>query len=273
MSRPARVGRSAGWHADPVTELSPDCARCVGLCCVALPFAVSADFPVDKPAGTPCVNLLDDFRCRIHDRLRPRGFRGCASYDCFGAGQQVSQHTYRGQDWRGDPATAQQMFAVYPVVRQLHELLWLLTEAHRRVPHDDVATTITATERLAAGTPAELLALDVAAHRGRVGALLDRVSRKVRGTTRHQHRHADLAGADLREADLRLADLRGALLIAADLRGADLRTADLLGADLRDADLRGANLGDALFLTGPQLAQARGDARTTTELARPSHWS
>ena len=69
------------------SELQADCARCFGLCCVALPFAASADFAVDKAAGSPCRNLRTDFGCGIHAELRQRGFNGCTVYDCFGAGQ------------------------------------------------------------------------------------------------------------------------------------------------------------------------------------------
>ena len=87
----------------------------------------SADFAIDKPAGQPCPNLGDDLRRGIHARLRDEGFPGCSAYDCFGAGQHVSQVTYGGTDWRHDPATARQMFAVLPVVQRLHELRWHLT--------------------------------------------------------------------------------------------------------------------------------------------------
>ena len=48
--------------ADGVPELTADCGRCFGLCCVALPFSRSADFAYDKPAGEPCVNLQPDSR-------------------------------------------------------------------------------------------------------------------------------------------------------------------------------------------------------------------
>ena len=67
-------------------DLRADCARCFGLCCVAPAFAASADFAIDKPAGQACPHLAGDFRCGIHDELRPRGFPGCTVYDCFGAG-------------------------------------------------------------------------------------------------------------------------------------------------------------------------------------------
>ncbi|GAA2958167.1 hypothetical protein GCM10020227_26590 [Streptomyces flavovirens] len=110
-------------------DLRADCANCFGLCCVALTLTASADFAIDKDAGTPCRNLRDDFRCGIHTRLRTEGFPGCTVYDCFGAGQKISQHTYQGEDWRRRPDTARQMFQAFPVMRQLHELLWYLTEA------------------------------------------------------------------------------------------------------------------------------------------------
>ncbi|WP_233515544.1 pentapeptide repeat-containing protein [Marinitenerispora sediminis] len=261
--------------------LRADCANCFGLCCVALPFSASADFAVDKAAGEPCGNLKSDFGCGIHARLRERGFAGCTVFDCFGAGQQVSQTTFGGRDWRRNPGTARQMFDVFPVMRHLHELLWYLTEAlslpAARPVHPDLRRMLDGVERLTGGTADDLLAADLPTLRSEVSALLTRVSELVRAGVpgrRRNHRGADLIGARLRGADLRGANLRGAYLIAADLRGADLRTADLIGADLRDADLRGADLTGGIFLTQPQLDSARGDAETRLPeaLSRPAHW-
>lgn len=253
-----------------MTELRADCARCSALCCVVPALARSADFAIDKPAGHPCPNLLADSRCGIHAELRPRGFPGCDAYDCFGAGQRVTALTGgRGR------LTA----AVFPVVRQLHELLWYLTSAlalpGARPLHGELRRALAETERHAAGDPATLAALDLDAHGQRVDALLRRVSSLVRGPRRRDRRGADLIGADLHGADLRGADLRGAYLIGADLRGADLRLADLIGADLRAADLAGADLTGSLFATQPQVAAARGDAATRlpADLRRPEHWS
>jgi uncharacterized protein YjbI with pentapeptide repeats len=261
-------------------RLTADCSRCAALCCVALPFAASSDFAVDKPAGTPCRHLQPDFRCCIHAGLREAGYPGCTVYDCFGAGQQVVQVTFGGRDWRSDPELAASMFATFPVVRVLHELLWYLTEARAlpaAAPLSDVLDEALAeTDRLAAGTPEELAALDVEAHRRSVADLLRQVSDRARARRPGpDHRGGHLLGARLRGADLRRASFRGALLVGADLRGADLRGADLLGADLRGADLRGADLRDALFLTGAQIAAARGDAgtRLPPTLPRPGHWT
>ena len=84
---------------DEVADLRADCARCSALCCVALPYAASADFAYDKPAGRPCRHL-DGHACSIHAELPQRGFPGCTVFDCLGAGQQVTQHTYGGLTWR-----------------------------------------------------------------------------------------------------------------------------------------------------------------------------
>ncbi|WP_133915592.1 pentapeptide repeat-containing protein [Streptomyces sp. NBC_00582] len=263
--------------------LRGDCANCFGLCCVALPFARSADFAVDKPAGRPCLNLAEDHRCGIHERLRQKGFTGCTVYDCFGAGQKVAQVTFGGRDWRGAPAEhSRAMFEVFPVVRQLHELLWYLTEAlalpAARPVHPELRRALERTEALTRRTPQELIALDVPAHRQEVNVLLLRTSELARAGVRGRRkdrRGADLMGARLKGTDLRGANLRGAYLIAADLTGADLRGADLIGADLRDTDLTDADLTDAIFLTQPQLNAARGNAATRlpASVTRPVHWT
>jgi uncharacterized protein YjbI with pentapeptide repeats len=247
---------------------------------VAPAFSASADFAIDKPAGCACPNLGQDFRCGIHTRLRQQGFPGCTVYDCFGAGQQVSQRTFGGRDWRSDPATARRMFDVFPIMRQLHELLWYLTEARTLPParplRAELDRALADTERLTGGDPTTLLALDVATLRDDVSGLLLRASELARaGFRSRDHRGADLIGARLRGADLRGANLRGAYLIGADLRGADLRVADVIGADLRNAELHGADLTGGIYLVQAQLDAARGDSTTTLppSLHRPAHWS
>ncbi|GAA2064936.1 pentapeptide repeat-containing protein [Catenulispora yoronensis] len=263
------------------SDLRADCSNCFALCCVGLAFTASRDFAVDKDPGTPCPNLAADDRCSIHTGLRGRGFPGCTVYDCFGAGQKLSRDTFGGVSWRAAPEQAGQMFAALPVMRQLHEMLWYLAEAEELASASalkaEIGWSAEETERLT-GLPAEeLLALDVAAHRADVSALLSEVSTLVRaGTGRKKDRRgADLIGARLRGADLSGADLRGAYLIGADLTAADLRKADLIGADLRDANLTGADLTGAVFVTQAQMNAATGDQSTKIPagLARPDHWT
>ncbi len=277
MAAGSDVPSADGWS----TNLVADCERCTGLCCVAPAFSVSADFGFDKPAGRPCRHLLPAFHCDIHARLRSDGMRGCAVYDCFGAGQRVSQVTFAGADWRTTPHLAGQMFEAFAVMRQLHELLWYLTAAlamptssalryEARLARDTI-------EELTQRDADSLLVLDVDAHRNEANAVLVAISEHMRAGVRPaalDRRGADLIGVNLRAADLTGANLRGALLIGADLTAADLTLADVTGADVRDTDFSGANLADGLFLTQTQLEAAKGDLHTRlpVKLSRPRHW-
>jgi uncharacterized protein YjbI with pentapeptide repeats len=271
-------------------NLRVDCEKCFGLCCVALYFSASEGFPKDKEAGKACINLQSDFRCSIHKNLRKQGLKGCTAYDCFGAGQKVAQVTYSGHDWRQNPEKAEEMFEVFLVMRQLHEMLWYLMSALKLPPayhlKSELSSMVEETVGLTLLNPETLIELDLAAHRIKVNSLLQQVSELVRTETnnrRNNHlrrqktitKRLDFIGADLRKTDLRGADLRGAYLIAADLRGADLSGADLIGADLRDTDLRGANLTNSIFLTQAQINAAKGDMHTKLPmlLIRPDYWS
>jgi uncharacterized protein YjbI with pentapeptide repeats len=200
-------------------------------------------------------------------------------YDCFGAGQKVSQVTFAGRDWRASPSIAPDMFTAFTVMRHLHELLWYVTAAlalDAAAPvRADLVRARAETERLTGLGADDLITLDIVAHRDSVNAVLRRASELARARYRGPDRSgADLVGADLSGADLRGANLRGAYLIGADLTGADLDLADVTGADLRGANLTGARLGGTIFLIQSQVDSASGDATTAlpASLTRPAHW-
>ncbi|WP_276732790.1 pentapeptide repeat-containing protein [Bacillus sp. (in: firmicutes)] len=271
-------------HDNMHHDLSADCQQCFGLCCVALPYAKSADFAFDKDGGTPCRNLQSNYQCSIHKNLREKGFRGCSAYECFGAGQKVSQITYVGKDWRNNPETANEMFDVFPIMQQLHEMLWYLHEAlsleAAKPIHCELRTCFEKTDKLTRLSKESLLTLQVHEHRTEVNEWLLKTSELVRARARNPKlpkkisRGSVLIGVKLKGLDLRGANLRGALLIAADLRNADLRMTDFIGADLRDADLRGADLTGSIFLTQAQVNAANGDSNTKLpqSLQIPAHW-
>lgn len=271
-------------------NLRADCGNCYGLCCVALYFSASEGFPSDKEAGKPCFNLLPDFRCSVYTNLRELGLKGCTAFDCFGAGQKVSQMHFAGQDWRIAPQFAPKMFETFHIIRQLHELLWYLTETLTLEAafqiYGPLKSMLDKTEQLTYLSADLLPELDLAKHRKEVDALLQKTSEYVRTeigcgpkiSSKPQKRLGkrwDLIGSDLRDADLSGKNLRGAYLMAADLREADLNGTDLIGADLRDADLRGADLSTSLFLTQAQVNNAGGDTYTKLPpaLTRPKHWN
>jgi uncharacterized protein YjbI with pentapeptide repeats len=266
-------------------NLRADCENCFGLCCVALPFTKTADFALNKEGGTPCQNLNTEYRCNIHEKLRKSGFSGCTVYECFGAGQKVSQSTFNGISWRENPEVADEMFHVFPIIQQLHEMLLYLQEALTREETEDIKKELLdmydETEKLTYLSPKQLLELDVPSHRSIVNELLLRTSALVRGAVpsklkngKGQHKGKSFFGAKLKGVNFRGADLRGAFFIAADLRNADLRNADFIGADLRDTDLSGADLTGSIFLTQAQVNSAKGDLKTKLPgtLSTPIHW-
>lgn len=270
-------------------SLKNDCKKCFGFCCVALYFSASEGFPTNKEGGKPCINLQHDFSCSVHSSLIEKGLKGCTAYDCFGAGQKVAQVIYSGQDWQKAPELAQQMFEVFSIMRQLHEMLWYLTGAiflkMSSSVRGDLEHLIGETESLTHLDANSLLELDIASHRDKVNALLQKISRLVRTEAPRNEKNTlncrkkiagrlDLIGANLRKVNLKGVDLGGALLIAADLRGNNLSTTNLIGADLRDADIRGANLVESLFITQSQINTAKGDSTTRLPvwIDRPKVW-
>lgn len=268
-------------------SLRPDCGNCFALCCTAFGFTRSADFPINKPAGSPCHNLADDFSCTIHDTMRPRGFRGCTVFDCFGAGQNVSQGLFAGKSWLQEPVSKSEMFSAFAVARQLHEMLWYLVAAQARTFDPDASRRAVelrnTIEQALGGEVAKLLSLNVQDLHAHVRSTLISVSEEVRASylaVGDDHLDpalkpgADLMGKNLSSRRLCGANLRGAYLIATDLRDCDFSGVDLLGADFRDTRLEGADLSQALYVTQPQLNAAKGNRATLlpSDLEMPSHW-
>ena len=58
-------------------ELSIDCEKCSGLCCVALYCSKTDGFPENKPADIPCKHLESNFKRTIHTQLLKKNMKGC----------------------------------------------------------------------------------------------------------------------------------------------------------------------------------------------------
>lgn len=258
-----------------------DCEKCYGFCCVALYFSKCDGFPTDKVAGKPCINLKDDFTCKVHKNLRKKGLKGCTSYDCFGAGQKVAQERYKGKSWKNSPGLSQEMFDVFLVMRQLYEMLWYLNEAYiiesaSSEIKNEVKVMIEETEKITNLDSKELLKLDVEVHRDKVNIILRKASDLVmrKYNTLNKKKSRDFIGKKLSKTNLKGSDLRGALLIAADLSGNNLSGVNFLAADMRDTNIKGADLRNSIFLTQAQINTSIGDSSTKLplQLTRPSYW-
>jgi len=169
-------------------ELRADCGRCQGLCCVSLAFDRGEWFGFTKAASEPCRHLRTTNRCAIHASLARLGQAGCAAYDCYGAGQRVSE-LFAGKDWRRDPDAAERMFTVFLKLQPLNELRALLRTAERfelpEAREAERAALLLQLEAVSRVAVSEFAYIDVAYHQVRVHAFLrslrDCVSRNERG--------------------------------------------------------------------------------------------
>jgi hypothetical protein len=98
-------------------------------------------FPIDKPAETPCTHLDGHHRCSIHATRQTHGYSVCGSFDCFGAGQWITQTLFAGARWADSPDLAREMFAAYRYWAPRFEAAALIEAA---LPHvrDDVRESL-----------------------------------------------------------------------------------------------------------------------------------
>lgn len=265
-------------YADLAATLKIDCMKCSGLCCVALYCTKTDGFPADKEPGVPCRHLTAGFRCDIHRKLTEKGMRGCLAYDCFGAGQKVTQNCYPGIDWQSEPCKAGEIYKVFLIISKLHQIEWYLLEALALSP-DEVLTSgmealITENEQLTGRTPDEILKLDLEEYKTRADQILKQVSGMPAEDSLEGIHDKDCFGRDFKQADLGGRDFSMALLIAANLEGCGLHGTNFLGADMRDANIKNTDLRYSMFLTQMQINSAKGNADTKLpdKLTRPVSW-
>lgn len=261
--------------------LAINCEECCGICCAALYYTKMDGFPEDKAAGKPCGNLRDDFKCSIHNKLMECKLKGCIAYDCFGAGQKVTQAIYGGLDWKKNLKLAEQMFQVFLTVFELHQMLWYLIQAGMN-SSDDVLTNhidhlIEENVKMTELSAEELFRLDLEPYRSQVNQVLKETCNLVYNNTQSssdkQH-SGNYMGKNFKKQNLDGKDFSMTLLIAANLEGCSLNAANFLGADMRDTNLKNTDLTKSLFLTQMQINTAMGNKNTRLPeyLNMPETW-
>jgi len=155
-------------------ELVADCGTCAALCCVLSGFDASEDFAFSKPTGVRCPNLLPSCRCAIHDELVVRGLAGCAAYDCHGAGPRATRL------FAATLLTRRQRHDAFAMLREIHELLWLLTGAAALCADEpelrgELEQARDVLDALGGASARELLATDLQPHRDASRQLCARV--------------------------------------------------------------------------------------------------
>lgn len=157
----------------PRADLVSDCGNCAAVCCVATAFEASEDFACDKPAGKRCRHLEPHDRCAIHAERIERGFAGCMSFECYGAGPRITRA------FAGAAPTD-----LFHQLCALHELRWLVAGALSMCPQHALglrAELARASEELAAITLEQLGELDLRSLHANTHTLLRRVGRALGG--------------------------------------------------------------------------------------------
>ena len=266
-------------YAELQEKLKIDCGKCSGLCCVSLYCMKTDGFPSNKAAGVPCKHLRSDFRCDIHSKLAVKNMRGCLAYDCFGAGQKVTQKCYPNINWKSDADKANEIFQVFTIIFKLHQMEWYLLQSlpliyDNHLIKSDIEMLISENEQMTDQFPNEILNLDVEQYRLKVNKALKKVSESITSHHFSSGERKDFLGKDFKKTNLDDKDFSMSLMIEANLEGCSLYHTNFLGADMRGCNIKNADLSESVFLTQMQINSAKGNSNTRIpeNLSRPVSW-
>ena len=217
--------------------------------------------------------MMFDFQCEIHKRLAELNLKGCLTYDCFGAGQKVTQSVYQNIDWQKNPDRADEIFKVFIIVTKLHQILWYLIQASTICDDSDLMSVfnqlIEENKKMTNMTPQEILMIDVQGYMDKANVALKKICKLEPGEV-----NKDFIGHDFKKENLDGRDFTMSLLIGANLQGCSLKGTNFLGADMRGANIKDTDLSSSLFLTQMQFNSTLGNSATRIPeyLTRPTCW-
>lgn len=249
-------------------KLKIDCSKCSSLCCTALFFSKMDGFPENKEAGKPCIKLQNNFLCKIHHELETKNMKGCIGYDCFGAGQHVTQTIYKGETWQTSKEKSKEIFDAFIMIFQLYQIRYFLEESKIIIPAkelwSEVQELINENETICNSAPQNILDFDIENYRNKVNIILKQVCASViKGFKNSSNKGlTEFLGRNFKKRDLSGSDLSMKLLIAADFDGCKFDGTIFLGADTRDTNFSNADLREAVFLTQGQINSAKGNRNT-----------
>lgn len=248
-------------------NLKVDCSNCSGLCCTALFFSKIDGFPENKVAGKPCSKLKEDYRCMIHSDLAKQNMKGCIGYDCFGAGQHVTQNIYKGETWKNSKLNSKEIFDVFIMVFQLYQIRYFLEEAITIIPAkelwEDIQKLIIENETMCNYSPENILNIEIDKYRDKVNNILKQVIASISNSFNNKKKQVgNFLGKNFKNKDMSGYDLSMNLLIAANFDSCVFNGTVFLGADTRDTNFSNADLSEALFLTQGQVNSAKGNRNT-----------
>ena len=264
-------------HSSLLKELSIDCEKCSGLCCVALYCSKIDGFPENKSADTPCKHLESNFKCNIHTQLLKKNMKGCLIYECFGAGQKVTQLYKSVGNWSSNPGQRKEIYQIFLIMTKLYQMRWYLIQAFdlnvSLEINDKITALIQENEQLAGLHPNKLLSYNLDKYREKTNHILKIIIDQI--SAPQTEKSKNYLGMNFRGKNLNGKDFSMSLLIATNLEHCSLKKAIFLGANMRDANVKNTDLSQSLFLTQMQINSAKGNSATKLPLylSRPSSWN
>lgn len=67
---------------------------------------------------------------------------GCIEYTCYGAGQRLCTRVLPGVDWLSQPDRSSDLFDTYFKLKELHEVMWFLSQMADLCPDPDLKVKI-----------------------------------------------------------------------------------------------------------------------------------
>ncbi|AKL96061.1 hypothetical protein CACET_c26160 [Clostridium aceticum] len=255
-------------NKERLEQFKVDCSKCSGLCCTALFFSKIDGFPENKKAGKPCTKLQSDYRCKIHHELEKRNMKGCIGYDCFGAGQHVTQYIYKGETWQTSQEQSEEIFDVFVIIFQLYQMRYFLEESKIIIPAkelwSDIQNLINENEALCNSTPQSIRDIDIESYRNKVNIILKQVCNYIIKFFKDSDNKdiTEFLGRNFKKRDMSGLDLGMKLLIASNFDSCIFDGTVFLGADTRDTNFSNSDLREAVFLTQRQINSAKGNRKT-----------
>lgn len=248
-------------------EFKIDCFKCSGLCCTALFFSKIDGFPENKGAGKPCSKLKEDYSCSIHKELEKKNMKGCIGYDCFGAGQFVTEKVYKGESWKTLKNKSEEIFNTFTIAFQFYQVSYYLEEARTiavaKEFHKDISKLIEENENFYDFKAKEIITFDIEKYREKANIILKKVSKSILENLKNNNKPINsFFGKSFKNKNISGLDLSMQLLIAANFDGCNFKGTIFLGADTRDCNFSNADLVEAIFLTQGQINSAKGNRNT-----------
>lgn len=248
-------------------RLISDCSRCSGLCCIALYCFQSDGFPQNKSIGKPCINLMSDFKCRIHNDLESMGMKGCIGYDCFGAGQYLTEEVYGGLTWKTQPERTKEICDLFVFMYRIFQLRFFLYESEKLTSSEkllpEINQLLQENDAMSKFSIKEMLQYPIDSYQDKVNYVLKKSCVELSKFLGAKNSiETNFLNQNFKGKDFSGFDFNTKVLIASNFQNCKFSGATFIGTDTRDANFDGADLREAVFLSQGQINAAKGSHRT-----------